>query len=468
MLIQAIAITDPLAGVTASVPANQRWTLPPVPGAALAPQPMPASLLDERTTPLRTINGGRIQSVGPQSLEPVLKVTPSGTVLLDAGASVRYSDTHRPGIRIELSAPGGADVNVGRKDASGAVINPYAALVRTAVKPNATMVVVENGRVFLRRAEAPVLAKTLDPVDEMALKPSAGLPVTRIQSAPTARLQATGERNDVQPLDAAAPDAALDLKMESQIVDPFFSGENWIDVTEHATAPDGATVDPVALPGPALLEAPGGLPGNDAPLVSRERESMLAPERREMLPRADSAIDMTRNADRSEISADAPVEVSETALPYEAEVALLAKSVPTAAAQATTPSWQAVQVHAPDTMVAAAAERATLVILPAAIRPPVTRIEPAASTATMPRPQMTRLVIDLFDDPEEIESLPVDTHANAKAITIAKPIRIAKPITIAEAMPVAKATIVHGEIAVHSRPDAIARKTLLFARTRRD
>ena len=85
--LHAIPSLDALAAaVAASIPDHERWKSPPLldPASPSAEETAPApeavapdSLLDERT-PLRTNTGGRLQTVGPQSLDPVLKIMPGG------------------------------------------------------------------------------------------------------------------------------------------------------------------------------------------------------------------------------------------------------------------------------------------------------------------------------------------------------------------------------------------------------
>ena len=68
---------------------------------------------------------------------------------------------------------------------------------------------------------------------------------------------------------------------------------------------------------------------------------------------------------------------------------------------------------------------------------------------------MVRLVIDLFDDPEEIEAEANDARVDAAP-------------ALPDARPDARVLETRGAIAIRARPAAIARKTFLLARTRRD
>ena len=424
------SIPDALGGAAASIPVEHRWSVPPGLAPALPYEIVaPDSLLDERT-PLRTNTGGRLQTVGPQSMDPVLKVAPDGNVLLDAGASVRYADTHRPGVRIELSAPRNAGVSVGRMEGAGAVINPYAALVRSAARPNANEVVVENGRVFLRRAETRMLARSEDTPVEIAHKS-----VPDLSMAYAAPLSA---RHDVPALDSPVTQAIVETKTGSWIVDPFFSGEDWIAVTEHEA---GRGVTGIKLFDETAAEITHGIPGDDVPLLSRRPQALLAPARR----------DSSRLGGAQQDVLPEPADlfsVSEAGLPRAVETTARVQATAIEAPRSGTAVIQArvLRVNARNMAAADSAVRGALVILPIVER---TIPEQVA------RARMVRLVIDLFDDPEEIEAEANDARVDAAP---------ARP----DARPDARVMETRGAIALRARPAAIARKNFLLARTRRD
>ena len=100
---------------------------------------------------IRTPIGGQVFLVAPRVENQGLITAPGGDVLLAAGRTVEISDLANPSIRVEIVAPAGEALNIGKLVATGGRVNLVGALVRNSGTVSADAVVSENGKIFFRR-----------------------------------------------------------------------------------------------------------------------------------------------------------------------------------------------------------------------------------------------------------------------------------------------------------------------------
>jgi filamentous hemagglutinin family protein len=105
---------------------------------------------------IRTPDGGRVLLIAPTLENDGVIVTPRGELLLAAGRSVQLADAAAPELRVTVSAPAGAAVNLGLLIAQGGRIGIQAGLV------------VNNGTISADRAET-------GPAGEVYLRGSAAI-----------------------------------------------------------------------------------------------------------------------------------------------------------------------------------------------------------------------------------------------------------------------------------------------------
>lgn len=100
----------------------------------------------EITTP----SGGNVYLVAPQVENHGIITAPNGEVLLAAGQRVELIDTATPGVRVEIVGTEGNATNLGTITAEAGRIGIAGVLVKNAGTLNASSLVSEGGRIFLK------------------------------------------------------------------------------------------------------------------------------------------------------------------------------------------------------------------------------------------------------------------------------------------------------------------------------
>ena len=100
---------------------------------------------------IRTPEGGQVYLIAPSVENSGLITSPAGEVVLAAGKSVELIQQGSPYLRVELTAPDNAAVNVGQVIARGGNIGIYGATIKNGGTVSAsTAAVGENGKILLR------------------------------------------------------------------------------------------------------------------------------------------------------------------------------------------------------------------------------------------------------------------------------------------------------------------------------
>ncbi|WP_151445577.1 beta strand repeat-containing protein [Lacisediminimonas profundi] len=99
---------------------------------------------------ITTPQGGNVYLVGSSVENQGLIRSPGGEVLLAAGQTVEIGDTATPGVKVAITGTEGSVLNVGQVLAEAGRVGLAGALVRHSGTINASSVVREGGRVFLR------------------------------------------------------------------------------------------------------------------------------------------------------------------------------------------------------------------------------------------------------------------------------------------------------------------------------
>lgn len=380
----ATVLLPPYAAVEQRPPARPAGA----PFTAQDAQAADASL--DADTPLSTPAGARLRPMDAANAAPALKVSPDGVVLLEAGARVRYADRQRPGVRIELSAPPGERLRLGRVEANEAVLNPYAALISGARRPNANVAVLENGRLFLRHVE-PALVAVAEPARDSGQQSNPALTLAR--AAPLA-VHSDSAQSAALPIPVA--NDSLDLKLAVHLVDlPGYDefGSPVEDETPDSAAGniDAAWRDEKSIDSTAGADDP---PADDAPVAGQ---------------RPDGIALQTRRGERPEGSGNASSGPDAGAMP---EYALAPDPEPAAnreqeprspqapGADVETGQLNAHVVYAQPLQAEDSSVLAALLILPAANG----RAAQRSIGESAPRLPALRFIVDLFDDPADSET----------------------------------------------------------------
>ncbi|MDO9218907.1 MAG: filamentous hemagglutinin N-terminal domain-containing protein, partial [Lacisediminimonas sp.] len=99
---------------------------------------------------ITTPQGGNVYLVGSSVENQGLIRAPGGEVLLAAGQTVEIADTGTPGVKVAITGTEGSALNVGQVLAEAGRVGMAGVLVRNAGSINASSVVKEGGRIFLR------------------------------------------------------------------------------------------------------------------------------------------------------------------------------------------------------------------------------------------------------------------------------------------------------------------------------
>ncbi|MBK9623561.1 MAG: filamentous hemagglutinin N-terminal domain-containing protein [Rhodocyclaceae bacterium] len=109
---------------------------------------------------LTTPSGGSIYLIGATVSNSGIITTPKGETILAAGERVRLVDTGTPGVTVEITGSANRATNLGDITAEAGRIGIAGALVANSGKLNASSVVEDGGRIFLRATKKIELADT--------------------------------------------------------------------------------------------------------------------------------------------------------------------------------------------------------------------------------------------------------------------------------------------------------------------
>ena len=150
---------------------------------------------------ITTPAGGQVFLVAPRVENSGLINTPGGDITLAAGRTVEIVDPTHPAVRIEVSTPENAVLNLGRLIAAGGRVSLAGSLLRMSGRVSADAAVIENGKITLRRTALPTPEEVAGQVrlqasESLAVEPGARLSadgpvagVVELQSAGSLALQ---------------------------------------------------------------------------------------------------------------------------------------------------------------------------------------------------------------------------------------------------------------------------------------
>lgn len=103
---------------------------------------------------ISTASGGKVWLLGSQVENQGLITSPQGEIILAAGQKLEMADVRFPNVRVQVEAPDGAAVNVGRLVAASGGIGVFGRAVRLSGEISANAAVVEDGRVVFKRTQS--------------------------------------------------------------------------------------------------------------------------------------------------------------------------------------------------------------------------------------------------------------------------------------------------------------------------
>ena len=102
---------------------------------------------------IRTPAGGSVYLIGSNVTNEGIIFTPKGETILAAGATVSLIDSATPGVKVDITGSEGNATNLGRITAEAGRIGIAGVIVRNSGTLNASSVVSEGGRVFLKASQ---------------------------------------------------------------------------------------------------------------------------------------------------------------------------------------------------------------------------------------------------------------------------------------------------------------------------
>lgn len=99
---------------------------------------------------ITTPSGGTVYLIGPNVTNEGIITTPQGETILAAGQTVSLLDTATPGVKVDITGAEGNVTNLGTVIAEAGRIGMAGVLVKNSGTLNASSVVSEGGRIFLR------------------------------------------------------------------------------------------------------------------------------------------------------------------------------------------------------------------------------------------------------------------------------------------------------------------------------
>src|SRR5450830_1466985 len=103
---------------------------------------------------IKTASGGSVYLVGANVTNSGVIQSPSGEILLAAGQTVQLVDTGTPGVTVNVTGVAGNVTNLGTIAAAAGSIGVAAGLINNSGTINASNVVADGGRIFLRASQA--------------------------------------------------------------------------------------------------------------------------------------------------------------------------------------------------------------------------------------------------------------------------------------------------------------------------
>jgi filamentous hemagglutinin family protein len=113
--------------------------------------PGAGSVINQGT--ITTPSGGSVYLIAPNVTNEGIIHSPNGEVILAAGQTVSLIDSATPGVRVDITGAEGNATNLGTIVAEAGRIGMAGVLVRNSGTINASSVVSEGGRVFLRATQ---------------------------------------------------------------------------------------------------------------------------------------------------------------------------------------------------------------------------------------------------------------------------------------------------------------------------
>ncbi|MDP2810710.1 MAG: filamentous hemagglutinin N-terminal domain-containing protein, partial [Rhodocyclaceae bacterium] len=102
---------------------------------------------------IRTPAGGSVYLIGSNVTQSGIITTPKGETLLAAGATVSLIDSATPGVKVDITGAEGNATNLGAITAEAGRIGIAGVIVRNSGTLNASSVVSDGGRIFLRASQ---------------------------------------------------------------------------------------------------------------------------------------------------------------------------------------------------------------------------------------------------------------------------------------------------------------------------
>ncbi|MDA8260987.1 MAG: filamentous hemagglutinin N-terminal domain-containing protein [Betaproteobacteria bacterium] len=102
---------------------------------------------------IRTPAGGSVYLIGSNVSNEGIIATPKGETILVAGATVSLIDSATPGVKVDITGVAGNSTNLGEITAEAGRIGIAGVIVRNSGTLNASSVVNEGGRIFLKASQ---------------------------------------------------------------------------------------------------------------------------------------------------------------------------------------------------------------------------------------------------------------------------------------------------------------------------
>lgn len=102
---------------------------------------------------IKTASGGSVYLIGANVENGGVITSPNGEILLAAGQTVQLVDTGTPGVTVNVTGTAGQATNLGNVSAEAGRIGVAAGLINNSGEINASSVVNEGGRIFLRATQ---------------------------------------------------------------------------------------------------------------------------------------------------------------------------------------------------------------------------------------------------------------------------------------------------------------------------
>ncbi len=102
---------------------------------------------------IRTPAGGSVYLIGSNVSNEGIITTPQGETILAAGATVSLIDSATPGVKVDITGAAGKATNLGSITAEAGRIGIAGVIVRNSGTLNASSVVSDGGRIFLKASQ---------------------------------------------------------------------------------------------------------------------------------------------------------------------------------------------------------------------------------------------------------------------------------------------------------------------------